>query len=53
VIEALVKLVNDPEPDHALRADLAEQFSKDNNRFMKQAESHTKKYAEKRPKAKK
>jgi len=50
VIEALVALVNNPEPDHALRADLAEQFQKDFAKFKKSAEDFTKKHAEKRSK---
>ncbi|XP_060075611.1 ubiquitin-conjugating enzyme E2 L3-like [Ylistrum balloti] len=49
VIQALVSLVNDPEPDHPLRADIAEEFSRDHKQFMKNAEEHTKKHAEKRP----
>ena len=42
VVQALVALVNDPEPEHPLRADLAEEF-------LKNAEDYTKKHAEKRP----
>ena len=49
VIQALVALVQDPEPEHPLRADLAEEYTKDKKKFMKNAEEHTKKYAEKRP----
>lgn len=49
VIEALLALVNDPEPEHPLRADLAEEFTKDKKKFLKNAEEHTKKYGEKRP----
>ena len=49
VIQALVALVQDPEPEHPLRADLAEEYTKDRKKFMKNAEEHTKKYAEKRP----
>merc|ERR1712170_305149 len=49
VIQALVALVNDPEPEHPLRADLAEEYSKDRKKFMKNAEEFTKKYGEKRP----
>ena len=48
VIQSLVALVNDPEPEHPLRADLAEEFSKDKKKFIKNAEEHTKKFAEKR-----
>jgi len=49
VIQALVALVNDPEPEHPLRADLAEEYSKDKKKFLKNAEDFTKKFAEKRP----
>lgn len=49
VIQSLVALVNDPEPEHPLRADLAEEFTKDKKKFMKNAEEYTKKFGEKRP----
>jgi len=49
VIQSLVGLVNDPEPDHPLRADLAEEFTKDKKKFFKNAEEFTKKNSEKRP----
>lgn len=49
VIQALVNLVNDPEPEHPLRADLAEEFTKDKKKFFKNAEDFTKKNSEKRP----
>jgi len=49
VIQALVALVNDPEPDHPLRADLAEEYSKNKKQFLKNAEDFTKKNSEKRP----
>lgn len=49
VIQALVALVHDPEPEHPLRGDLAEEYTKDRKKFMKNAEEYTKKYAEKRP----
>ncbi len=49
VIESLVALVNDPEPEHPLRNDLAEEFAKDRKKFNKNAEDYTKKFAEKRP----
>lgn len=48
VIQALIALVNDPEPEHPLRADLAEEFLKDRKKFLKNAEEFTKKHAEKR-----
>ena len=49
VINALVSLINEPEPDHPLRGDLAEEYSKDRKKFMKNAEEFTKKHGEKRP----
>lgn len=49
VIQALVALVNDPEPEHPLRAELAEEFLKDRKKFSKNAEEFTKKHSEKRP----
>jgi len=49
VIQALVNLVNEPEPDHPLRADLAEEYSRDKKKFFKNAEEFTKKHGEKRP----
>ena len=48
VISGLVKLINDPEHEHPQRADIAEEFDKNKKKFMKSAEEHTKKYAEKR-----
>ena len=45
VIHALVALVNDPEPEHPLRADLAEEFTKDRKKFNKHAEEFTMKHA--------
>jgi len=49
VIQALVALVNDPEPEHPLRADLAEEYCKDHRKFLKNAEDFTRKFSEKRP----
>lgn len=49
VILSLVALINDPEPEHPLRSDLAQEFTKDPKKFFKNAEEHTKKFAEKRP----
>ena len=49
VIQALLALVQDPEPEHPLRGDLAEEFTKDKKKFLKNAEEYTKKHAEKRP----
>lgn len=49
VIQSLIALVNDPEPEHPLRAELAEEFLKDKKKFMKNADEFTKKNSEKRP----
>ena len=49
VIQALVVLVNDPEPEHPLRAELAEEYLKNRKKFMKSAEEFIKKHSEKRP----
>lgn len=49
VIQALVALVNEPEPEHPLRADLAEEYLKDKKKFTKNAEEYTKKHSERRP----
>lgn len=49
VIQSLVALVNDPEPEHPLRADLAEEYTKDKKKFIKNAQEFTKKHSEKRP----
>lgn len=49
VIQALVALINEHEPEHPLRGDLAEEYLKDRKKFMKNAEDFTKKHSEKRP----
>ncbi|CAG0916685.1 unnamed protein product [Notodromas monacha] len=49
VLQALIALVNDPEPEHPLRADVAEEYARDKAKFMKNAEDFTRKYSEKRP----
>lgn len=49
VIQSLIALVNDPQPEHPLRADLAEEYSKDRKKFFKNADEFTKKHGEKRP----
>ena len=48
VMNALVSLIAEPEIDHPLRGDLAEEYQKDRKKFLKNAEDHTKKNAEKR-----
>ncbi|XP_023086220.2 ubiquitin-conjugating enzyme E2 L3-like [Piliocolobus tephrosceles] len=49
VIQAVIALVNSPQPEHPFRVDLAEEYSKDCKKFFKNAEEFTKKYEEKRP----
>ncbi|XP_034484530.1 ubiquitin-conjugating enzyme E2-18 kDa [Drosophila innubila] len=49
VLQSLIDIVHSPQPEHPLRSDLAEEFVKDNKKFMKTAEEFTKKNAEKRP----
>lgn len=49
VITSLISMVNCPQPEHPLRADLAEEYSKDRAKFMKNAEEYTRKHSEKRP----
>ena len=49
VLKALLDMINLPEPEHPLRADLAEEYTKDKTSFNKKAESETVKHAEARP----
>ncbi|XP_062123478.1 LOW QUALITY PROTEIN: ubiquitin-conjugating enzyme E2-18 kDa [Drosophila sulfurigaster albostrigata] len=49
VLQSLIDIVHSPQPEHPLRSDLAEEYVKDNKKFMKTAEEFTKKNAEKRP----
>lgn len=48
VMNELVSLITEPQLDHPLRGDLAEEYQKDKKKFMKNAEEFTKKHAEKR-----
>ncbi|KAI1721123.1 ubiquitin-conjugating enzyme domain-containing protein [Ditylenchus destructor] len=48
-IHSLISLISEPELDHPLRADLAEEYTKDKKKFFKSAEDYTKKHGEKRP----
>ncbi|KAF5401849.1 hypothetical protein PHET_04543 [Paragonimus heterotremus] len=47
VLQALISLLHSPEIEHPLRSDVAEEYVKDIKKFMKTAEEHTRKYAEK------
>ncbi|XP_077789163.1 ubiquitin/ISG15-conjugating enzyme E2 L6 isoform X2 [Podarcis muralis] len=49
VIAELIVLVNKPDPDHPLRADLADEFIQDHEHFLSKAEEQTSKFSEKRP----
>ncbi|ALC45324.1 Ubc84D [Drosophila busckii] len=49
VLQALVDIVHNPQPEHPLRSDVAEEFVKEHKKFLKTAEELTKKNAEKRP----
>ncbi|XP_054749575.1 ubiquitin-conjugating enzyme E2 L3-like [Lytechinus pictus] len=44
VIQALLALVHDPEPEHPLRGDLAEEYTKDKKKFFKNAEEFSRKH---------
>jgi len=45
-MNALMQLINEPELDHPLRGDLAQEYQKDRKKFFKTAEEFTKKNAE-------
>lgn len=49
VIAALVALIHEPELEHPLRGELAEEYVKNKKKFMTNAEDFTKAHAEKRP----
>lgn len=49
VIDSLLHLIAEPEPEHSLRADLAEEYTQDKKKFLKHAEEFTKKFSEPRP----
>ena len=49
VVDALVALIHAPEPEHPLRGELAEEYTKNHAKFMKNAEKFTLEHAEKRP----
>jgi len=40
--------MHNPQPQHAVRSDIGEEFMKSHKKFVKAAEEHTKKHAEKR-----
>lgn len=49
VLNAFRDLIDNPEPDHPLREDVAEQFLADRKAFEKKAMDHAKKHALERP----
>ncbi|XP_067127188.1 uncharacterized protein [Centruroides vittatus] len=49
VIYSLLQLINEPEPEHPLRADLAEEYTQNKNIFLEHAEEFTEKFSEPRP----
>lgn len=48
VLTSLLALMHEPQPQHALRSDIGEEFIKNHKKFVKAAEDYTKKHAEKR-----
>lgn len=48
VVQSLLGLINEPETDHPLRNDLAEEYTNNRTTFMKNAKEFTKKFAERR-----
>lgn len=48
MINALLVLIAEPELDHPLRAEIAEEYNKDKKKFLKTAEEYTRLHAEKR-----
>lgn len=48
VVNALLALIHEPEPEHPLRPALAEEYTKERKKFNKNAEEHTRKHAESR-----
>lgn len=48
MVQELLELIGDPELDHPLRSELADEYRADKKKFFKTAEEHTKKHAEKR-----
>ena len=49
VLKALLDMIGVPEPEHPLRADLAEEYTKDKAKFNKKAENETVLHAEAKP----
>jgi|UniRef100_A0A914PDX4 ubiquitin-conjugating enzyme E2 L3 len=49
VLHCLLSLIMEPDLEHPLRADLAEEYQTDKKKFFKNAEDYCKKNSEKRP----
>ncbi|XP_077479151.1 ubiquitin-conjugating enzyme E2 L3a isoform X2 [Stigmatopora argus] len=49
VIQCLISLVNVPQPERPLRAELANEYMEDRTQFMKNAEEFTRRHGETRP----
>ncbi|XP_018318946.1 ubiquitin-conjugating enzyme E2 L3 isoform X1 [Agrilus planipennis] len=49
VIQTLIALVQDPDPDTPIRTDVVEEFIRDRKKFMKNAEEYTIRHALPRP----
>nr|XP_057910128.1 ubiquitin-conjugating enzyme E2 L3-like isoform X2 [Doryrhamphus excisus]XP_057910136.1 ubiquitin-conjugating enzyme E2 L3-like isoform X2 [Doryrhamphus excisus]XP_057910145.1 ubiquitin-conjugating enzyme E2 L3-like isoform X2 [Doryrhamphus excisus] len=49
VIQCLISLVNVPQPERPLRADLADEYTEDLDQFMRNAEEFTRTHSETRP----
>uniref|UniRef100_A0AC34R861 UBC core domain-containing protein n=2 Tax=Panagrolaimus sp. JU765 TaxID=591449 RepID=A0AC34R861_9BILA len=47
ILQSLLSLIMEPDLEHPLRADLAEEYQHDKKKFFKNAEDFTKKYSEK------
>uniref|UniRef100_A0A915ARA9 E2 ubiquitin-conjugating enzyme n=1 Tax=Parascaris univalens TaxID=6257 RepID=A0A915ARA9_PARUN len=47
-IQSLISLLNDPQPERPMRPEIADQIYKDKAAFLRIAEEHTRKYAERR-----
>ncbi|UYV74505.1 UBE2L3 [Cordylochernes scorpioides] len=49
MIQALIALLNEPTPECPLQADVAEEYFKNREEFMRNAENYTAQFSEKRP----
>ncbi|KAL3315176.1 ubiquitin-conjugating enzyme [Cichlidogyrus casuarinus] len=45
ILQDLFSIINEPQVDHPLRADIAEEYVKDQPKFLKKAEEFTKQHA--------